>query len=67
MANDTYVHGTHNILCAECGFKYKRNQLTKRYDGLLVCDKDWEEEHPMDRKRKTPRTPTPVDYIRKDD
>lgn len=66
MANDIYVHGTHNILCAICGFKYKRFQLKKNYEGLLVCDKDWEDWHPRDRKRKQPRSPKPVDYIRKD-
>ena len=34
--------GTYNCLCQECGFTYKRNQLRRRYDGMLVCSKDWE-------------------------
>lgn len=38
-----YKAGTHNTLCAQCGFMYKKSQLRKRYDGLWVCDKDWEE------------------------
>ena len=31
-----------------CGRKYKSNEIRKRWDGLLVCDEDWEPRHPQD-------------------
>lgn len=40
--------GTWNVICDVCGFKYKANQLQKRWDGLMVCEKDYEQRHPMD-------------------
>lgn len=47
-ANDYYKHGTHNAICAVCGFKHKADQLKKRWDGVYVCAADWEPRHPMD-------------------
>lgn len=38
----------YNALCDVCGFKYKAAQLKKRWDGLMVCNKDFELRHPMD-------------------
>lgn len=38
----------YNALCDVCGFKYKASQLKKRWDGLMVCNKDFELRHPMD-------------------
>lgn len=40
--------GTWNVVCQVCGFKYKSDELKKRWDGLYVCDKDFEHRHPMD-------------------
>ena len=31
--------------CDVCGFTYYRRQLKRRWDGLLVCEKDYEEKH----------------------
>jgi len=45
---DYYKHGDYNCLCDMCGFKYKRSELKFRWDGLLVCDKDWEPQHPQE-------------------
>lgn len=43
MYSKTYFKsGTYNRICDECGFVYKRDQLRKRWDGLIVCEKDWE-------------------------
>ena len=38
----------YNVICDVCGWKYKNHQLRKRWDGLMVCEKDWEPRHPMD-------------------
>lgn len=46
--NDKYVHGTSNAICDVCGFKYKLSDLRKRWDGMLVCNEDWESRHPLD-------------------
>jgi hypothetical protein len=37
-----------NVICDVCGFQFKSDELTKRWDGLMV-DKDcWEPRHPQD-------------------
>jgi hypothetical protein len=28
-------------------FKFKSTEIRKRWDGLMVCDKDWEADHPQ--------------------
>lgn len=38
----------YNALCDVCGFKHKAAELKKRWDGLMVCSKDFELRHPMD-------------------
>lgn len=43
-----YKHGDRNAICDMCGFEYKLSVLRKRWDGLLVCNKDWEARHPQD-------------------
>lgn len=37
-----------HVICPVCGFQYKSNELKKRWDGLMVCEKDWERRHPVD-------------------
>lgn len=43
-----YAHGDSNAICDECGFKFKRSQLRKRWDGAFVCSDDWEPRQPQD-------------------
>jgi len=45
---DYYKPGDWNAICEVCGQKYKASKLKKRWDGILVCDKDWEPRHPQD-------------------
>lgn len=45
---DQYEHGTANAICDVCGFKRKLHQLQRRWDGLLVCEEDWEPRQPLD-------------------
>lgn len=42
------IVGDHNAICDVCGWKYKASDLRKRWDGYMVCDKDWEPRHPQD-------------------
>ena len=46
--NNVFRSGDYWRECDECGFDYLRSELRTRYDGAIVCDKDWEEEHPKD-------------------
>lgn len=40
--------GDWNAICDVCGFKKKASELRKRWDGLMVCEDDWETRHPSD-------------------
>ena len=42
------AEGDYNVICDVCGFKFKASQLRKRWDGYMVCDKDFEQRHPQD-------------------
>ena len=35
-------------ICDVCGFKFKASKLRERWDGLMVCQEDWEFRHPQD-------------------
>lgn len=48
MKNNYLILGQWNVICDVCGVKFKSGQVKKRWDGFLVCDKDWEQRHPMD-------------------
>lgn len=55
MSINRAIVGDYNVICDVCGFKLKRSQTRKRWDGLLVCDADWEPQHPQDFVRALPR------------
>jgi hypothetical protein len=40
--------GSWLVICDACGRQYKANQLRLRWDGLMVCDGDWEPRQPQD-------------------
>jgi hypothetical protein len=47
-ANSNYYKaGTWNVHCDVCGFKFKSDKIRKRWDGLMVCQDDWEADHPQ--------------------
>ncbi len=48
MKKTTYKKGDWNAICDVCGFKFKASQLRKRWDGMRVCQADWEPRHPQD-------------------
>ena len=60
-----YKHGEWNAICDVCGKEYKSSSLRKRWDGFMVCHKDWEERHPMDSMKAHPEH-TKVPWVRDD-
>lgn len=47
MRKARYVAGTHNAICDICGFEYKRKDMLKTWDNLLVCKTDYDPKHPQ--------------------
>lgn len=43
-----YSSGDWNAICDSCGKKLKASELTKRWDGLMVCKDDYEPRHQQD-------------------
>jgi hypothetical protein len=39
--------GDYNAICDSCGRKYKASTMKKRWDGLFVCENDYEIRHPQ--------------------
>lgn len=54
MRNTWWKSGQWNVLCDVCGFKFKNVDLKKRWDGLMVCEKDYEARHPQESIRPVP-------------
>ena len=43
-----YDKGNWLALCDSCGCKKMASELRKRWDGLMVCNEDWEPRQPQD-------------------
>lgn len=39
--------GQWRVICDVCGFKFHSGDLRKRWDNLMVCQKDYETKHPQ--------------------
>lgn len=39
--------GDYNCICDSCGRKFKASTMRKRWDGLFVCEEDFEIKHPQ--------------------
>jgi hypothetical protein len=39
--------GTWSVICDVCGFRFQNTEVMKRWDGLMVCEKDYETKHPQ--------------------
>jgi len=48
MQNNYFKSGSWNAICDVCGVKFKNFELKKRWDGLIVCAKDYEQRHISD-------------------
>lgn len=54
MKTTYYKPGTWNIICALCGVEFKSDEIKKRWDGLLVCNNDYENRNILDFTRVMP-------------
>ena len=63
----TWRKGKWKVICDVCGWEFYSDEVKKRWDGLLVCHKDFEYDHPQKylRVRSDP-VPVPSDWIRKE-
>ena len=43
-----YKSGSWNVICQLCGKKMKSSDVHKRWDGLLVCEDDYENRNILD-------------------
>jgi hypothetical protein len=48
MRNSAWISGEHLFVCDVCGFEYYSEKKLIRWDGLVVCPKDYEPRHPQD-------------------
>jgi hypothetical protein len=62
---NSYTHGSWNVICDVCGFKFKSDDIKKRWDGMMVCKEDWEPRHESDFYRAPKEDPS-VPYTRSD-
>jgi hypothetical protein len=47
MATKGKWPGEWKVICDVCGFEFPSGSVRKRWDGLIVCDDDWESRHPQ--------------------
>lgn len=43
-----YVHGAHNVICDQSGFKVKSTDTQMQWDHLRVRHRDFDYRHPQD-------------------
>jgi len=43
-----YISGDWWVICDVCGSKIRASNSSKRWDGLIVCQEDYETRHPLD-------------------
>lgn len=54
MKKTWFRSGQWDVICDVCGFAFKNTELKLRWDGLMVCDSDWESRHPQEMIRPIP-------------
>lgn len=54
-----YKPGQWNAICDRCGFKFKSSELKKDWQGLMVCEHDYELRNPQDFLRVRPEKIAP--------
>ena len=59
MAKSRFIKGAWNVICDRCGRQFKKFELRKEWDGLMVCEKDWEPRQPQDFVRGVADVQTP--------
>lgn len=46
--SNQYKSGDHLVTCDRCGFTIYASESKKTWDGLVVCEADYEPRHPQD-------------------
>lgn len=46
--SDTYIPGDFYVICQMSGFKIRRSEARKMWNGLIVHKRFWEPRHPLD-------------------
>jgi hypothetical protein len=62
---NTYLHGSWNVICDRCSMKFKSVDIKEEWNGLKVCKDCWEPRHPMDFQKGFKDDPS-VPYTRPD-
>lgn len=62
--NPGYQAGNHWVICDRCGVAVRSKEIKKTWDGLAVCDDDWEPRHPQDFVRGREDNITPQGPVR---
>lgn len=57
--------GNWKVACDVCGFWFPSGEMKERWDGLMVCEKDFEHRHPQTLYRYKDHPSVP-DFVRKD-
>lgn len=57
-----FKSGSWNVICELCGRQFKSDEVRKRWDGLWVCQNDYEARHVLDFIRTPAETGT-VPYV----
>ena len=66
MANNYYKPKVWNAYCDSYGFKFKSDQLMRRWDGLMVDKACWEPRQPQDLLRAVRETSNNLPWSRPD-
>lgn len=59
-----YEPGNHWVICDRCGFAYRADEMMETWDGLVVCEKDWETRHPQELIRVPAEDPAAKEPVR---
>lgn len=57
---DYYADGQNNVICDQCGQKYKSSQLREQWNGLYTCRRCWDYRHPQEYLRGIPDNQAPA-------
>jgi len=57
--------GNWKVVCDVCGFWFPSSEIKKRWDGLMVCSKDFEARHPQTLYNYRHHTSVPT-FVRKE-
>jgi hypothetical protein len=63
MKYTEWISGEYSAICDVCGWSFRNVELKERWDGMRVCQKDWEARHPQELIRPRDNNP-PLPWTR---